>query len=81
MQPDFVGRNVFVGLPGSDLYDQIVALDLCAYEDPVTGIRYLKGHDERARKYYGPRTKLLIPQKKGSRCILRRVRLFRRFQW
>ncbi len=66
MQPDFVGRNVFVGLPGSDLYDQIVALDLCAYEDPVTGIRYLKGHDERARKYYGPRTKLLIPQKKGK---------------
>ena len=61
ISPDFIGRNVFAGLPGSELYDKILELDLCAYEDKVSGVRYLKGHNERARKYYGPKTALLIP--------------------
>lgn len=65
ISPDFIGRNVFAGLPGSELYDKILELDLCAYEDKISGVRYLKGHNERARKYYGPMTRLLIP---GTPC-------------
>lgn len=61
IKPDFIGRNVFAGLPGSELYDKIIELGLCAYEDELSGVRYLKGHNERARKYYGINTKLLIP--------------------
>ena len=53
VDPHYVGNNIYVGLPGSEMYDEIVRQDLLQYECLVTKIRYLKGHNERVVHYYG----------------------------
>lgn len=60
-QPDYVGFNVYVGLPGSAMSDTIEKFGLAEYTDPVTTVTYLKGHNIRARKFYGANTDLLSP--------------------
>lgn len=60
-KPYSVGNNVYTGLPGSALYDEIVKQDLLQYEDPVTKIRYLKGHNERVLLYYGNDPTKMVP--------------------
>ena len=52
IKPDFIGRNVFVGIPGSELYDLLKANKQYDYEDE-NGILYPKGYESRAKKYYG----------------------------
>lgn len=61
IKPDYPGFNVFVGLPGSDIFRQIKEQNLDEYEDDITGLVYLKGHNIRARKFYGVNTNLLSP--------------------
>jgi radical SAM superfamily enzyme YgiQ (UPF0313 family) len=60
VKPDYTGYNVYIGLPGSAMYNQIVDYDLLLYEDTLTGIRYLKGHNQRVMKYYNDKN-LLCP--------------------
>lgn len=60
-KPDFVGFNVYVGLPGSIISETIERHGLAEYTDPVTSVTYLKGHNIRARKFYGVNTDLLSP--------------------
>lgn len=52
IKPDFVGRNVFVGIPGSALAEQIKSDGLYDYEDE-NHILYPKGYLSNAYKYYG----------------------------
>ncbi|MGM0608821.1 MAG: B12-binding domain-containing radical SAM protein [Candidatus Muiribacteriota bacterium] len=55
IKPDFVGKNVFVGLPGSKLYDYLKENKLYEYEDEQK-ILYPIGFKENVKKYYGDKT-------------------------
>ncbi|MCP4216193.1 MAG: B12-binding domain-containing radical SAM protein [bacterium] len=63
IQPDTVRKNVYVGLPGSEIYDHVKSNQLYDFEDKQ-GILYLKGHNEKVEKYYGgnPALKAYDPQ-------------------
>ncbi|MDR1125618.1 MAG: glycosyltransferase [Deltaproteobacteria bacterium] len=50
--PHYVGRNIFAGLPGSELYDELRATGRYDYEDE-NGLLYPEGYEERARRAYG----------------------------
>lgn len=50
--PHYVGRNVFAGLPGSELYDELRASGSYDYEDE-NGLLYPRGYEDRARRMYG----------------------------
>jgi len=52
IKPDFVGKNVFVGLPGSELYDYIKERGLYEYEDE-NRILYPIGFLENVKRFYG----------------------------
>lgn len=52
IRPNFVGKNVFLGLPGSELYNYIRENNLYEYEDDKH-ILYPIGFKENAKKYYG----------------------------
>lgn len=51
-RPDSVRKNVYIGLPGSELYDYVKKNELYEYEDD-TGILYLKGYRDKVEEYYG----------------------------
>ncbi len=51
-RPDHIGRNVFAGLPGSELYDELRRTGAYDYEDE-NGLLYPKGYESRARAMYG----------------------------
>lgn len=53
IRPDFVGRNVFVGIPGSELHDLLRKDRLFEYEDSQH-ILYPHGCKEKIARYYGP---------------------------
>jgi radical SAM superfamily enzyme YgiQ (UPF0313 family) len=75
IQPDFSSKNVYVGLPGSELYDYVRKHELYEYEDPG-GILYLKGHDKRVDRYYrgNPYYKTPYPYRQKWRKVKLRVR-------
>jgi radical SAM superfamily enzyme YgiQ (UPF0313 family) len=50
IRPDFVGRNVFVAIPNSALYQKVKAEGLGAHEDE-SGLIFLHGHDQRVDRY------------------------------
>ena len=52
IKPDFIGRNIFVGILGSELYDYLKENNLYEYEDELH-ILYPKGYLENVKKYYG----------------------------
>lgn len=52
VRPDFIGRNVFAGLPGSELYDELRKTGAYDYEDE-NGLLYPKGYEHRAMRMYG----------------------------
>ena len=60
IKPDFTGRNIFVALPGSELYDYVKENNLHEYEGK-NGLLYLKGHNKRVNKYYGRKPHCKIP--------------------
>jgi hypothetical protein len=49
--PDFLSRNIYVGIPGSELYDYIRNNDLYEYEDEFH-ILYPFGYLDNVKKYY-----------------------------
>lgn len=51
IQPDFICKNVYVGLPGSEMYEYIKERKLYEHKDD-SGILYPSGYKKRARKYY-----------------------------
>jgi radical SAM superfamily enzyme YgiQ (UPF0313 family) len=51
-RPDIFGYNVFVGLPGSLLYDEMIRSEEYDYLGS-DGIAYIKGHNDFVRTYYG----------------------------
>lgn len=51
IKPDYVGKNVFVGIPGSELYDYIKENELYEHEDDLH-ILYPKGYLENVKQYY-----------------------------
>ena len=52
IKPDSVGKNIFLGVPGSELYDFIKKNNLYEYEDDLH-ILYPIGFLENVKKYYG----------------------------
>jgi len=60
IKPEFHCMNVYVGLPGSDMYDEVIEKKLYEYIDPW-GMAYLKGHDKRVDLYYGGGRQFKIP--------------------
>lgn len=51
IQPDFVGKNVFVGIPGSELYDYIRNHQLYEHEDELH-ILYPIDYLQNTKRYY-----------------------------
>lgn len=51
-RPDFIGRNVFAGLPGSELYGELRKTGAYDYEDE-NGLLYPNGYEHRAMHTYG----------------------------
>lgn len=51
IKPDFVSKNVFLGIPGSELYDYIKEKKLYEHEDNL-GILYPIGYLGNVKKYY-----------------------------
>ena len=60
IKPCFLGRNLFVGIPYSELYNIIKNRKMYSYEDQ-SGILYLKGHNEKVNFYYGGNPYMKIP--------------------
>lgn len=60
IKPDFISRNVYVGIPGSELYDHVIENELYEYIDP-NGTAYLRGHDKLVDRYYNGRESSKIP--------------------
>ncbi len=52
LKPDFIGRNVFLGIPGSELSERILSDNLYEYQDEL-GIVYPIGYMDNVEKYYG----------------------------
>ncbi len=80
IRPDYVGKNVFVAIPGSELYQQVRDEHLGAYQT-VGGIIYLKGHDRRVDVYYGGRPEMKIPTTNPVTRAVRSARFHTREYW
>lgn len=51
IEPDYVARNIYVGLPGGEMYDHVIQGKLYEYIDEF-GIAYPKGFLQNVKKYY-----------------------------
>lgn len=51
IQPSYIGNNIYVGLPGSEIYDFLIKNNLYEYIDDF-GIAYPKGFLKNVKKYY-----------------------------
>ena len=51
IKPDHKGMNIFLGLPGSELYDFTKMNNLYEFEDDLH-ILYVKGHNDHVDKFY-----------------------------
>ena len=69
IKPDFVGRSVFVGIPGSELYDFIKDNNLYEYEDE-SHILYPVNYKENVKKYYNDKPYFHAYYKKVGLLIL-----------
>lgn len=58
-QPDSVRKNVYIGLPGSELYDELKESGLYEYED-AGGILYPRGYHDMVRQYSGGGVESLV---------------------
>jgi len=70
IKPDHVGKNVFVGIPGSELYDYVRKNELFEYEDE-NKVLYLNGHNSRVDNYYNGNPFRKIPNTAGKFAIMR----------
>jgi len=60
IQPTVIWFNVFVGIPKSKLYTYVIDNNLYEYIDD-RGLVYLKGHNDRVKKWYGNGSNAIIP--------------------
>jgi GT2 family glycosyltransferase/radical SAM superfamily enzyme YgiQ (UPF0313 family)/Tfp pilus assembly protein PilF/glycosyltransferase involved in cell wall biosynthesis/SAM-dependent methyltransferase len=60
IKPTTTWFNVFVGIPDSNLYQYTIKNNLYEFIDD-RGLVYLKGHNERTKKYYGKHINAEIP--------------------
>ena len=66
IKPTLVWRNVFTGIPYSDLYHAAVTERSYEYIDD-RGILYLQGHNERVTHYYHDQWNACIPDKEENK--------------
>lgn len=64
IKPDYVGRNIYVGLPGGELYNYLVQEKLYEYIDEA-GIAYPTGYLANIKKYYGNKDCYRVYKKRG----------------
>ncbi len=64
IQPTVIWHNVFVGIPTSRLYRQVLEDREYEFIDD-RGLVYLPGHDERVRRFYGGRWDAGVPLRRG----------------
>jgi GT2 family glycosyltransferase/pyruvate-formate lyase-activating enzyme len=60
IQPTVMWPNVFVGIPDSGLYQYAILNKLHEFIDD-RGLVYLKGHNDRVKRFYGNRWNAIIP--------------------
>lgn len=60
LQPDYIGNNIYTGLPGSSLYEYVKENKLYEYVDS-NNILYLKEHNRRVNSYYSGNPYRKIP--------------------
>jgi anaerobic magnesium-protoporphyrin IX monomethyl ester cyclase len=60
IKPTFVETSVFVAIPFSDLYMELINNGEYEQMDPVTKLIYPKGYSELTRRYYGDRNTRVI---------------------
>ena len=63
-KPDFVGKNAFVGLPGSEIYAELRATGQYDYEDE-NGLLYPCGYEQRSQMLYGEAAPNIISKSLG----------------
>ena len=68
IKPDYIGKNVFIGIPGSELYDYLKENNLYEYGDDFH-ILYPKGYLKNVKKYYGNSSYYRVYDKKGRKII------------
>lgn len=68
IKPDYIGRNVFVGIPGSELYDYTRNNNLYEYED-LNRVLYLKGHNKLVDLYYNGNPYMKVPNSSQKRQV------------
>jgi len=68
LSPDFVGRNIFVGIPGSELYNYILNNNLYDYIDQ-NKIIYPKNYLSNVYKYYNDNNYYRVYENKKSSRI------------
>jgi radical SAM superfamily enzyme YgiQ (UPF0313 family) len=59
LKPESVGYNIFVGLPGSDLYEELSKSKKYEYMDEL-GLYYMPGYDIKCEYFYGLDSKKLV---------------------
>jgi radical SAM superfamily enzyme YgiQ (UPF0313 family) len=69
IKPDYTGRNIFVGIPGSELYEYVRDNNLYEYEDS-NKVLYLKGHNKLVDIYYNGDPYFKIPTSVGKGQVL-----------
>lgn len=52
IKPTQAGKNVFLGFPGSDFYDELIESGNVFYKDDL-GVLYLKNYNELVERFYG----------------------------
>jgi glycosyltransferase involved in cell wall biosynthesis/tRNA A37 methylthiotransferase MiaB len=65
IKPAVTWFNVFVGIPNSELYKFSISNKLYEFIDD-RGLVYLRGHNERVKKFYGNAWDAMIPYSKTS---------------
>ncbi len=60
LKPTVTWFNVFVGIPDSELYQYAKENKLCEFIDD-RGLIYLKGHNERVKRFYGNQWDAYVP--------------------
>jgi len=68
INPTMIWSNVFVGIPHSKLYRYVVDQHLFEFIDD-RGLVYLKGHNERTRRYYQNAWDADVPFHPESPCV------------
>jgi len=66
IKPTITWFNVFVGIPNSELYQYAIKNKLYEFIDD-RGLVYLKGHNERVKKFYGGHINASIPSNQGGK--------------